>query len=56
MSGNTNAKMSNHVYVEQILKSAAKLWVERNDKFVLEKDDRGHRRILNSLNPDSKFI
>jgi len=43
VSGNTNGKMSQRVYIDQILEPIVKPWIDRGDKFVLEEDgDSGH--------------
>jgi hypothetical protein len=36
--GNTNGKMSQQVYISQILEPIVKPWIDRGDKFVLEED------------------
>jgi hypothetical protein len=40
---NGNGKMSQSVYIDQILEPIVKPWLDRGDKFVLEEDrDSGH--------------
>ena len=42
--GNTNGKMSQKVYIDQILESIVKPWINVHHDFVLEEDDDlGHR-------------
>ena len=41
--GNMNGKMSQHMYINQILEPIVKLWLDAGEKFVLEEDeDSGH--------------
>ena len=41
--GNTNGKMSQRVYIDQILQPVVKPWIEAHHDFVLEEDgDSGH--------------
>lgn len=41
--GNTNGKMSQRVYIDQILKFVVKSWLDRGDDFCLkENEDSGH--------------
>jgi hypothetical protein len=43
VSGNTNGKMSQRVYIDQILNLIVKPWLDRDDDFCLEEDgDSGH--------------
>ena len=44
MPTNTNEKMSMEVYIDKILESVVKSWIEQGDDFVLEEDaDSAHR-------------
>jgi hypothetical protein len=43
VSGNANEKMSQRVYIDQILKPVVKSWLDQGHDFVLEEDgDSGH--------------
>lgn len=39
MPGNSNRKMSQHVYIDSILEAVVKTWLEAGEDFVLEEDD-----------------
>lgn len=44
VAGNTNRKMSQQCYIDQILEPIVKPWIEAKQVFVLEKDgDSGHK-------------
>ena len=48
--GNTNEKMSQRVYIDQILKPVVKPWLDRGDDFCLEEDgDSGHGTSKNNI-------
>ena len=48
--GNTNGKMSQRVYIDQILKPVVKPWLDRGDDFCLKEDgDSGHGTSKNNI-------
>lgn len=48
--GNTNEKMSQKAYIDQILERMVKPWLERSDDFCLEEnDDSGHDSGKNNI-------
>ncbi|KAH7394815.1 hypothetical protein BKA66DRAFT_567205 [Pyrenochaeta sp. MPI-SDFR-AT-0127] len=47
---NTNGKMTQRAYIDQILEPVVKPWLERGDNFVLEEDgDSGHGPSKNNI-------
>ena len=42
MPGNTNGKVSQRVYIDQILGPIVKPWIDAHHDFVLEQGDSGH--------------
>jgi hypothetical protein len=50
--GNSNDKMTHQVYIDFIFESVVKLWLKREDDFVLKEDgdfDHGTGKIRNAV-------
>jgi hypothetical protein len=52
--GNTNGKMSQRIYIDQILEPIVNPWIQHGDKFVLEDGDSGHGPGKNNIVKDWK--